>query len=229
MVVVGPDAVDPDGPDDFEDEEQAANRRAAAAAVHDSLGARIGASYARNASATRHARGRGARRLDRRGSRPPPVSHGRAAVPVPRASDRGAGDRRGALHDPERERAAREPRPAAGRGRVPDPLQFPARPPVGRAAGQGLRHRRARPAQGRRGARDEAAVPHPVEGAAVAAAQGPGQGESRRARPAASTCSRASSPTRATASTRSRPATTARSTSRSCRSRSRSASAKTCR
>ena len=150
-------------------------------------------------------------------------------MPVPRARDRGAGDRRGPVHDPGRERAAGEPRPAPRRGRVSDPLQLPARPPDRRTAREGLRHRRARPAQGRRRARDQAAVPHPVEGAARVAAVRAAARRTRRARPVASTCSRASSPTRATASTRSPTATTGRSISRSCRCRSRCACAKTCR
>ena len=98
-----------------------------------------------------------------------------------------------------------------------------------RAAGQGLHHRRARPPQGRRRARDEAAVPHPAEGAARAAGRACAARRTRRARPAASTCSPASSPTRATASTRSPTATKARCSSKSCRCRSRCACAKTSR
>ena len=162
--------------DDFDDDEQAASTSAAATSVVKIRGARIRALYAMLPSEERHPR-TVPRRLTGRGDGPSCRSHRRPAVPIPGTRDRSPRHRGRPLHDPVGERAAREPRPAPGRGRVPDPVQLPSRPRVGRAPGQGLRDRRARPAQGRRRPRDQAAVPDPVEGAAVAAADRAGQGE----------------------------------------------------
>ena len=130
------------------------------------------------------------RRLTRSGSRPSSVPQGRAALPIPRAGDRGAGDRRGALHDPGRRTCNRRASTcASARSRTGSAAA--SCPATSRSSG-GSRTTSSTSSTCARTAsvlETKRPVPDPVEGAAVVAARRCGARRTRRARPAASTCS----------------------------------------
>ena len=114
---------------------------------------------------------------DARGAEPATDSRGRAAGPAPGAGHPGGVHRRRALQHPGRQRAARQPRSAAGRTGAAHQVQLPPRGRLGRAKAEGLHPRRDRSARGRGDARGPVPLPDRAQGAPRPPGRVAGEGE----------------------------------------------------